>query len=65
MSDIPIKENLINDDDEQTPLEKPVTDKKPIKKERKPKTPGQLEQFEKVRLKRLDKLKEKKRITKN
>ena len=67
MSDIPIKENLANDDtndDEQIPLEKPVIGKIPIKKERKPKTPAQLEQFEKVRMKRLDKLKEKKELQK-
>ena len=67
MSDIPIKENLANDDtndDEQIPLEKPVIGKQTIKKERKPKTPAQLEQFEKVRMKRLDKLKEKKELQK-
>jgi len=67
MSDIPIKENLTNDDireDEEIPLEKPVIGKQTIKKERKPKTPAQLEQFEKVRLKRLDKLKEKKELEK-
>jgi hypothetical protein len=64
MSEISIKENLINDDYDQSPLEKQVIDKKPIKKERKPKTPAQLEQFEKVRLKRLDAIKEKKELQK-
>jgi len=67
MSDIPIKENLTNEDgkdDEDTPLEKPIIGKQSIKKERKPKTSAQLEQFEKVRMKRLDKLKEKKELQK-
>ena len=67
MSDIPIKENLTNEDandDDQIPLEKPTIAKQTIKKERKPKTPAQLEQFEKVRMKRLDKLKEKKELQK-
>jgi hypothetical protein len=65
--DIPIKENLTNNDEkdnEEIPLEKPVIGKQTIKKERKPKTPAQLEQFEKVRMKRLDKLKEKKELQK-
>ena len=62
-----VKENLTNDDikeNDDMPLEKQIIDKKPVKKERKPKTPAQLEQFEKIRLKRLDKINEKRELQK-
>ena len=47
------------DNDVDVPLEKQSVIKEKIKKPRKPKTPGQLEQFEKVRLKRLEDIKQK------
>ena len=47
------------DNDVDVPLEKQTTIKEKVKKPRKPKTPGQLEQFEKVRLKRLEDIKQK------
>lgn len=63
-SETSIKENLTNDDDNEIPLEKQTVDKKSVKKERKPKTPAQLEQFEKIRLKRLDNINEKRELQK-
>jgi len=55
-------ENPIQENDEFSPLEKPIitsAKKEPKPKTRKPKTQGQLEQFEKIRLKRLDMINEK------